>query len=281
MVERLREAIEKARQRRGGADPVDGTLPVARSTTDVVTGAWASLPSFSPQGKVLTRHRIITAAKDHPAYAAFDVLRTRLVRTCRDNGWRRVGITSSTKGCGKSMVSLNLAFSLSRNTQLRSVLLDLDLRNPSLHGMLGMPSSRGVEALLLEDGPVEASFQRIGNNLAVCAGGRPMADSAEILQNARTTQRIVQAETVLQPDIVLYDLPPILAGDDVLGLLEHIDALVLVAAAGTTLASEITDAERLIVGTAGTALLGVVLNRVEDFDLKAYSGGYGATPVSA
>ena len=278
MVERLREAIEKARQRRGGADTVDGTLPVARSATDVASGAWTALPAFTPQAKLLTRHRIITAAKDHPAYAAFDVLRTRLVRTCKDNGWRRVGITSPSKGCGKSMVSLNLAFSLSRNTQLRSMLLDLDLRNPSLATILGLQGSRGIESLLLDDGPVEASFHRIGSNLAVCAGGRPMADSAEILQNPRTIQRIVQAESILQPDILLYDLPPILAGDDVLGLLEHLDAILLIASAGTTLASEITDCERLI---ASTALLGVVLNRVEDFDLNAYSVGYGATPVSA
>ena len=280
MVERLKEAIEKARQRRGGTEVAGVGLPAAPQAVSVEHAAWATLTPFEPRPRHLTRNRIITAAKEHPAYATFDVLRTRLVRACRDNGWRRLGVTSPTKGCGKSMVSLNLAFSFARNSQLHTAVIDLDLRNPSLHRMLGMAGGNGLAELLLDDGPVEACFHGIGDNLAVCAGGRSIANSAEVLQSAKTIKRIAEAEAALRPDLLICDLPPMLAGDDVLGLLGQIDALLLVAAAGSTLADEITDCERLIATSASTSLLGVVLNRVEAYDLESYVGNYDKSSVS-
>ena len=68
---------------------------------------------------------------------AFDALRTKILQQMRANGWRRVAITSPGAACGKSTVALNLAFSLARQPDMRAILLDLDLRRPSLARMVG------------------------------------------------------------------------------------------------------------------------------------------------
>jgi len=86
----------------------------------------------------LIRNRLISATREDPAHVAFDVLRTKLVATLRARGWHRVAITSATPDCGKSFVAANLAISLSRQSGLRTVLMDMDLRRPSLATMLGI-----------------------------------------------------------------------------------------------------------------------------------------------
>jgi protein-tyrosine kinase len=86
----------------------------------------------------LEQNRIISASRHNPAHVAFDVLRTRLIQGLAEQGWRRVVITSPTKDCGKTFISTNLAISLSRQERLRTVLMDLDLRNPSVAPLLGV-----------------------------------------------------------------------------------------------------------------------------------------------
>ena len=104
--------------------------------------AWERLRTVTLDRRHLTRHRVIAADRVDPAHVAFDVLRTRLLQTLRARGWRRVAITSPTQGCGKTFVAANLAFSLSRRASCRTVLLDLDLRIPSLAAVLGVAPGR-------------------------------------------------------------------------------------------------------------------------------------------
>ena len=99
---------------------------------------WDRLGSIPVKEAHLEEHRVISASRHNPAHVAFDVLRTRLVQGLAEKGWRRVVITSPTKDCGKTFISTNLAISLSRQERLRTVLMDLDLRNPSVAPLLGV-----------------------------------------------------------------------------------------------------------------------------------------------
>src|SRR6185312_5817642 len=98
---------------------------------------WAAIETLDVDGKRMARNRIVSFARTDPAYLAFDMMRTKIVRSAHDEKWQSLGITSPTAGCGKSTVALNLALSLAKQHDLRVVLVDLDLRRPRLAKILG------------------------------------------------------------------------------------------------------------------------------------------------
>lgn len=272
MVERLKEAIEKARLQREqaavAASPTRAAPPVEkRSGLDL-----SRLATLSPDTAHLQRQRIVSFAKTDPAHIAFDVLRTRLLTVCRENGWTRVGVTSPTKGCGKSTICVNLAYSLSRHSGLRVLLLDLDLRNPHVAQVLGDPSPPSMKDFLSGATEAEKFFRRIGDKFIVGLGSGQIRNSAELLQDVDAVQRIDEALLSFAPDIVLFDLPPVLAGDDVIGFLPHLDCLMMVIAANKTRPHELEEAERLI--TERVNFLGVLLNMCGDTSAE-YPYEYG------
>lgn len=279
MVERLKSAIDKARAQRSealGATP-ETSAPVqpssARPPSVRSSGLWSALPVVTPDPSSLREARIVSQDKSDPSFVAFDVLRTRLLSICRDRGWRRIGVTSPTKGCGKSVVSLNLAFSIARNPELRVALIDLDLRAPCLARTMDETAvTRRMRDLLVGAGGPEAVFVRIGENLAVGLNTEREGDSAELLHNARTVAALDDACAALAPEIVLFDLPPVLVGDDTIAFARNLDALLMVAAAEATTAAELGDAERLLHDAA--PVIGVVLNKCLAAPTETYAYDY-------
>jgi Mrp family chromosome partitioning ATPase len=216
----------------------------------------------------LARQRVIAADRVDPAHVAFDVLRTRLLQTLRARGWRRVAITSPTQGCGKTFVAANLALSLSRRASCRTVLMDLDLRIPSLAAVLGVCDVDYLHPFLAGKQPAEAHLVRPRPNLALGLNAGPVFDAAELLQEPATAQALMEMQAALEPDVVLYDLPPTLACDDVIAFLPQVDGVLLVAGGGITQAEDVRKCERLFADQA--PLIGVILNMAEDPPLDPY-----------
>lgn len=268
MVERLKAAIEKAQQRRDavlaeGPGPVRGPAPAHGPAVAAHPApspdAWSALPAFEPPAEILRRNRIVTFDKSEPSYVAFDVMRTRLLKAFRDHGWTKLGIISPTKGCGKSTIAANLAFSLARAPERRAVLLDLDMRQPHLHQTLGFSGRPRIGSFLRGEQALSETFVRVGGNLAIGFNALGERESAELLQSPTCAAAIAEIERALAPDMLIVDLPPMLACDDAVGLMPNLDAVMVVAAAGQTRAREIEECERLIGENA--RFLGVVLNK--------------------
>lgn len=270
MVERLKTAIEKARAKRtnetGGAQPPAPVMPTAR--------VWEELPTVTLDPARVERERIVSLRRATPAAMTFDVLRTRLLKVVAENGWTRIGVTSPTKGCGKTFVSANLALSLNRNPSTHVVLLDLDLRNPSLSRSFGIKSQNRIADALRGDRPWNEALLRVDDRLAVGLNAVREADSAELMQSVATRDSIDTLTRTYQPTVLLYDLPPLLLADDTLGFLGNLDGVIIVAAAGQSTTAHIDECARLIEGA--TAFLGVILNKVDDEGSEAYQYQYGA-----
>lgn len=247
-----------------------------RATAPPVHDAWASLRRVPLDPAHLDRHRMISARREDPSHAAFDVLRTRLVQALSDNGWRRVAITSPTKNCGKSFVAANLALSLSRAETRRTLLLDMDLRNPSLAKLLGVRSPGPIGDLLRGRTRPELHIVRfadnalgVGPSLAMGVNDRVERDAAELLQTPEAAEALDRLDATLAPDVVLYDLPPALYHDDVLAFRGQYDGVLLVVGGGITKPDEVTEVSRRLADH--TPLLGVVLNRAEGPSIRDYS----------
>lgn len=266
-MERIQSALAKARAARDRK--LHATKP-AGSKAGGESGPWPGLAELPLDPRLLERNRIVAL---HPgaSAASFDVMRTNLLRTLRTNGWTRVAVTSPTPGCGKSTVAANLAFSLARLADTRVLLVELDLRHPSLLAMLGQPSGQNFAGMLASGTVDYAQIRRSGQNLAVALNSRPMENPAELLSAARTADMIDEIEAQLRPDVVIFDLSPMLAGDDALAFLDQVDCALMVAAADETTVTEIDTCGKDL--AKRTQVLGVVLNKcryLEQDDSRTY-----------
>lgn len=302
MVEALKQAVQKARAMRAqaGAAHPQAAAPVAAPAPAPVSfdqpveqaphpqtgpaaaapgpepdldAAWQGLEQIRLSASHLEKRRLIAHARTDPAHAAFDVLRTKLLGVFAKKGWTRLGITSPTKGCGKTFTSANLALSLSRQADCRTLLVDMDLRSPGLAKALGVAEAMPLAWMLNGEADPQDFLLRQGNNLALALNSEKVRDAAETVQAGSTARVLAETQDLLKPDVVIYDLPPMLVCDDVMGFLPQLDCVLLIVGGGTTKAADVTECERLLADQ--TPILGVLLNNAEGVGSKQYGYGYG------
>lgn len=269
-MERLQAAMEKARAQRGDSDPAAQAPARTKSQTPAPApqGVWESLAEFRCQKKQLHRNRIVTFEGGKES-AAHDMLRTRVLQQAKHHGWRRVAIVSPHSNCGKSTIAANLAFSLSRQRELRSMVLDLDLRRSGLTKILGQSGPYGMADVLSGQVGFGDHAKRYGPNVAFGFNNDTRVHTpSEILQSPTAKEILAGIEATYAPDIILCDMPPLMASDDNFGFLQNIDAALLVVAAEKTSMNQIDVSERHIAEL--TNVMGIVLNKC-----RYMSGAHG------
>jgi Mrp family chromosome partitioning ATPase len=265
-MEKLQLALEKARQKRGAtiAAPVEDVRPDAargkeeRQGFRATAALWHALTPVQLDADHLLTNRIFAHVGGEAA-KEFDLLRTKTLLQMRKNGWKRVAVTSPTSGCGKSTTAANLALGFTRQADKSVVLFEFDMRRPSLAQMLGVRMEHGVHGLL--DGGVDFAHQaiRVGENVALSLGRGASRDSSQLLLRDATSQIIDSIEAAYQPDLMIFDLPPMLVSDDTTAFLKNVDCVLLIAAAEITTIAQVDACEREI--AEHTNVLGVVLNK--------------------
>ncbi len=222
---------------------------------------WDSLAVAAPHETELADAKVISATRDHPAHAAFDMLRTRMLQALAENGWTRVAVTAPTRGCGSSFVTLNLAYATARLSDTRTVVMDMDLRTPSLASQLNVEASDGMAAYLSGEIAPEDFLISALPNLAFGLNSDKADNSAELFQSTMTGDVLDELSDLLSPDLVLFDMPPALEFDDVLAFLPNVDAVLIVAGGGVSSAEEITKVEQIL--SEVKPILGVMLNKAD------------------
>ncbi|MDK1374012.1 MULTISPECIES: CpsD/CapB family tyrosine-protein kinase [unclassified Sinorhizobium] len=220
---------------------------------------WGKLAPLRTDPRVITANRIVTTSRLNPAHTVFDMMRTKLLQQLQQNNWTTVAITSPTPGCGKTFVALNLAFSLANQRECRTVLVDLDLKRPQVAKMLGVGAPTTIENFLKGEGEIADVFLRHNDNLAIGANSQAVSFSAELLQSRETVKVLQEMRQRMCPDVVLFDMPPMLSNDDVMAFLPNVDCVILVAAAEQSTLGELDICEHEL--SERTNVLGVVLNK--------------------
>ena len=268
-MEHILTAMRKSGASREMASFVEPGSTAGRQARDVV---WNSLPTATIAPGHIELNRIVTPNRSDPAHGAFDLMRTRVLHEMRQHGWTSVAVTSATPGAGKSVVAMNLAFSLANCDDCRTALLDLDLRCPRIADNLGIGSAPPIESFLTGDIETEEAFRRFRPNLAIAPNGRPVPFAAELLQSSTTGKTFREMKRKLMPDVIICDLPPMLANDDLIAFLPNVDCAILIVEAGQNTPDQVDMCEREL--SLQTNVLGVVLNKCRyDCDVTAY--GYG------
>lgn len=193
------------------------------------------------------------------AARAFDQLRTQLLQALRAEGLSRVAVVSPNAQGGATFTAVNLALGLARVPGLRTVLLDLNQRSPGVAQALSLKAPGDIAACLSGEVSLLDHLVRQSEGLALGLTDRAHAQASDLLQGGAIAGALDEMEGLLDPDIVLVDLPPMLDYDDASAFLPHVDGVLLVADGTRTQARHIAECERRLAGRS--KLMGVVLNR--------------------
>jgi Mrp family chromosome partitioning ATPase len=275
-VSLIESAIKRARAR-AGKDPQTPTKSGLPRPPPPVAVPAERIPAMrlAVDPAVCSEHRILLdgwARDNERAVAAFRILRTRLLQRARLQQWTFIGITSASVNDGKSLTALNLALSLSRERNTEVVLLDLDMRNPSICRYLGVNPPHSLRDYFEQRITADELFFSIGVEKLLFASGKVTTESASELLGTRLLGDLKEyiRQRTMNP-IVLIDLPPLLHTDDALVVAPSVDALVLIAAEGHTDRVALNKALELI---GEFPLAGLVLTRTIEAS-RQFEYGYG------
>ena len=277
-MERLQQAIEKARAQRensGISKPAAAKVSAKGSrkakADDQKGTAWKPLAPIKITRPRLQKNRVVSV-EGGPEAAPFDMLRTKVLHQAATNNWRRIAITSPDSHSGKSVTTANLAFCLARQPDIRTLAFDFDFRRVGLTKTLDQRPDHNMADVLEGRVAFHDHAIRYGDRLAFGLNNGPVRHASEILQSRKTAEILDAIEEEFDPDILLFDLPPMMATDDNFGFLKYVDCALIVAAAEKTGLDKIDVAERQVAEI--TNVMGIVLNKCRYFD-GAYGYEYG------
>jgi Mrp family chromosome partitioning ATPase len=214
--------------------------------------------------------------RDSAAVAAYRMLRTRLLQRARTNKWTTIAVTSAGPNDGKTLTTINLALSMAREKSRQVVLLDLDMRKPSVCRTLGVSPPRELRTCLeLGDHMREPFFSIDDENLVIAGSTTSIEHASELLASRHFEELLAVIKEGIVNPVVLIDLPPVLVTDDALVVAPKIDAVLVVASEGMTGRAELAKALQLL---SEFPIAGVVLNRASE-STPGYDYGYSAAPA--
>ena len=266
-MSRIQNILEKA-ERDGGAMrtsrlvPVDPAVSMPPPTVIAPAAAATGLgvaaidEGIASHAAILNPLLVASLAPKSLAAEQYRSLRTRLAQLEGAGGLRTVLITSPQKGEGKSVTAANLALTMAQELQRRVVLVEADLRKPSLQHMFGLPPGPGLAEYLTGAVELKDALQFVPeHNLTLLTAGLAPLNPAELLGSTPMRRLLDHLRTRF--DRVILDTPPVLPLADVSILAPLVDGSLIVVRAGVTPKPAIENALRAF---DASRLLGVVLN---------------------
>lgn len=280
-TERIRRALELARAERGSnatvapllslngspspadagtPDLEDGRAPESGPPPIELTGRFLRTREVEVSRDKLRRGRLLEPGLQGPMAQSFRMLRTQVLQRLRARGWNSLAVVSATPDEGKTTVAINLAMAIAMDPSHNALLVDFDLRRPSVGRRLDIELTVGVEEVLAGGADVAPAFVRLAgyDRLMVLAAGGAVSHSSEMLSGGPARELAQQLKARYADRIVIYDLPPLLGADDALTFLPQVDAAILVVAEGRTRAEHLQRALELL---KDQPIVGTVLNQ--------------------
>jgi len=220
---------------------------------------------------VLRNNRVIMGLNNDPRANLFRVLRTNVLKQLRENKWNSFAITSATPDAGKSFISVNLAIAIAMEGNQSVLIVDADLRRPSVGSYLGLQCEFGLVDCLKGDVSLEDVLLNPGiERLIVLPGKNSDNNSSELISSRKMVNLIQEIKSHYESRIIIFDFPPLFAADDAMVLMPYADAVLLVVEDGKNTSEELQHSMYIL---EQTNLLGLVLNKSRQ-PLPTYQYGY-------
>jgi Mrp family chromosome partitioning ATPase len=211
---------------------------------------------------ILQKNRVTSDQQALAVRAAYKMLRTRLLQRLRANNWTTLAISSARSNAGKTLTAINTSISLAHELNQHVILVDLDLRRPSIARYLGIEPRYGISDYLLNDVPIEKIVVRPNiDRLLIIPNNIPQEYSSELLSSAKMKSLMQRLSNDLGGCLVIIDLPPMLDADDMLAFSPQVDALLFVVAECETRRADLLQASDIL---EDLEVIGIILNKSDD-----------------
>lgn len=273
-MEKIQKALEKARQQRGevlGTAPPrprerTNGRPTSRDPNAPI--AYRETRVAKTETRVLRENRVIAGAPQEHMADAFRILRTQVLQRMSAQKHSTLAITSPNPEEGKSLTAVNLAISLAMDVNHTVLLVDLDLRRPSIHHFFGLKPELSLTDYLRDEAPLSDCLINPGiERLVVLPADQRVGNSSELLSSPEMVALARELKTRYPDRLVIYDLPPLLVTDDSLVFLQYVDACLLVVEENVTNKDDISKSLELL---SGCNVLGTVLNKSNTYEKGYY-----------
>ena len=278
-MERIKQALDKAREDRSRTGHSFGPHPPASPVTAIRYSHTQTQPLHT---RLLREQRIMIDqdAKTSVTANAYGILRTQILQRLSDQGGNALAITSPGPQEGKTLTAINLAISLAQEVTYTVLLVDANLRQPSLHTYFGLTPEKGLSDYLTGDLPLsELLIHPAGiDRLVLLPGGTPLDNSSAMLNSPKMKHLVDELKERYRSRIILFDLPCLLFSADALAFSPYIDAALLVLEDGKNTTDDIRSATELL---QHTHLIGTVLNKSRHAHRHAHPPKAETSPHSA
>jgi capsular exopolysaccharide synthesis family protein len=229
------------------------------------------LPEFSAWTVEAERvePRLVAITQPHSTYCEeYRNLRTQILHKSQRQKLQSIVVASINPSEGKTITALNLSWLLAQTDGVKCLIIDSDLRMPSLTDYLGIETEKGLSDILTGDARLQDSIIKLEPaGLHILPGGEARSDVAELISGPKFKEILRQAREMF--DFVIIDAPPLGIFTDANILINHADGAMLVIRAGRTSYSAV---DRVLETLPKDRMMGVVLNQSEDvLDESHYS----------
>ena len=209
------------------------------------------------------RERILPPGAAGPHGGPYKMLRTQVLRRLDELGANSVAVVGAAVATGKTLTAINLAIAIAADLDRTALLVDLDLRKPSIHHKLGLDCRTGIDDCLRGGHPLKDAMLRMAGyeRLVVLPARERCDDSSELLASNGTQECIREMRMRYKDRVLVFDLPPVLQADDALAFSRHVQAALLVVGEGRTQRADVARSIELL---RNLPILGTVLNGARD-----------------
>ena len=262
-MSKIEKAVEIARKNRHAIQQESqNQVPPEMSRLSEQNPAYTQTKVISLDSSYLEKHRLMMLLNDPKAMDCYNLLCTRLLQKTRDKGHNSIMVTSALENEGKTITSINLAVSIAREVKQTVLLVDTDLRNPTIHHYLGCDGQKGLRDYLLADEPLAKLLINPGlAKMVILAAGKRLSGSTEILGSPKMEKLVEEMKRRYPERYVIFDCPPLLTSPDALIFSSYVDGIILVVEAGRTPRDQISKAIELL---DGKNIIGLVMNCVRE-----------------
>lgn len=254
-MSRIEQALEKANKHREKQD-IDSTLSAGPPA--------ASLDSFETSEEVNPQNpHLVTAAQPaSPIAEEYRKLKSMVVKlTTGGNFLNTLMVTSTLAGEGKSLTALNLAVTLAQEYDHTVLLIDADLRQPSLHKLLGIEAPLGLSECLRNGTDISKALIKTGiGKLVFLPAGKQISNPVELLLSKKLKDLLAEVKHRYADRYVIVDTPPLLPFAEVHSLSSLVDGVIFIVREGHAPVVNIREALGML---KDANILGAVYNDVE------------------
>jgi Mrp family chromosome partitioning ATPase len=226
-------------------------------------------PSIDADAAVIERERILSPGAGGEHGSPYKLLRTQTLKRLDQLGANTLAVVSPTAADGKTLTAINLAIAIAATAGRTALVVDFDLRNPSLASRFGFVPTVGVEECLESRRPIHEALIKVAGyeRLTLLPAKSRVEQSSELLSASRVGEIVVEMRARYANRVILFDLPPVLQADDALAFSQHMQAALLVVGERHTKREDVARSLELL---RDTPVVGTVLNQSRTREKRYY-----------